>query len=119
VSAKALRAFLVGDRGYFVRELQLEPWQDSPLVNRMVCTQGHPIASEDFEGCGCHDQHMAWALRQRIVAAIERRGRFRWANLRSGDDAAAVAAWAGLASVAAAVGVSEAMWNNLFTRGER
>jgi hypothetical protein len=69
-----LRAFLAGDQEYLARVLNLEPWEDSPLVDRPgECTQGHPIATP-MPGWGCHDQHAAYALRQRILAKIERDG---------------------------------------------
>jgi hypothetical protein len=70
-----VRAFLTGDRAYFVSALDLQPWQDSPLANRHgECNHGHPLDAS-MPGYGCSDQHEAHALRRRLIAELERRGR--------------------------------------------
>ena len=110
-SPEALKAFIIGDRDYFVRTLQLEPWEDSPLVlRRDRCTQGHAIDARESETGGCHDQHQAHVLRGRIIAELEARGGFRWAELDDRDVVVARVAWGRLASVAEAVGVPEETW---------
>jgi hypothetical protein len=112
-SKAVLRAFLTGDREYFVRTMALQPWEDSPLVDRKaVCTHGHPIDG-NFPGWGCHDQHTAWAVRQELIAEIARRGRLSWAQLDDPDDDKARLAWGALAHVAEAVGVPEERWEQI------
>jgi len=112
-----LVAFITGDREHFVRTLGLQPWEDTPLVNRKgVCTTGHQIASEETEGSGCHDQHVAWALRQRLIAELETRGGFRWADLTA-DEETARRAWGALSAVAREqLGVPEETWAEIATR---
>jgi hypothetical protein len=108
-----LRAFLRGDREHFVRVLQLQPWQDTPLTDRRDrCTQRHPLEDRTEPGHGCRDQHQAWALRGRLIDEIERRGRFRFADLDADGDLAA-AAWDRLAAVTKRVGVRETEWKRI------
>jgi hypothetical protein len=91
----AILAFITGDREYFVRTLGLMPWQDSPLVDRPgVCTHGHPIV-DSMPNYGCGDQHEAHALRQKIIAELERLGSFRFADLDA-EGPASDRAWAAL-----------------------
>jgi hypothetical protein len=111
VTPEAIRAFLTGDEAYFRRALGLEePWQDTPLVDRRDrCTAGHAIKAA-MPGHGCHDQHAAWALRRQLIAELERRGRFHFADLDNPSEDEARVAWGRLADVARAVGISEQEW---------
>ncbi len=55
-------------------------------------------------------EERALAFRRRLIAEIEARGGFTFADLKHADDEAASAAWGHLADVAESVGVPEEQW---------
>src|SRR5262245_59067604 len=89
---------------------------DSPLADRGaegVCTHGHRLDDGSWVNFGCQDQHDAWHLRRKLIAALERRraGRgFTFATLDVEDTEAAWAAWCVLERVAARLGVTPGEW---------
>ena len=105
-----LRAFIADDIPAIREALAIPAYDATPLhgFKTGVCDYcdraiGAVPVSRGSEGC--RNNHEVWATRVRIIAELERRGGFRWADLQHPDEVTARAAWVGLATVSDDLGV--------------
>jgi hypothetical protein len=106
VSDTVLAAFVSADADALRHELGLEVWENTPLVGVPCRAVDHGPA---IGACFCNVVDM----RRRIIAEIERRGAFRFADVNHEDDTRAGAAWDALGRVAEQAGVDTETWERI------
>ena len=99
----AIRAFLLGDARALGGTFGFTPWDPTPLVPWEL----HPSSA-----CRTPVARRARAIRRQIIAALEARGGFTYADLEGrADEDRSRRAWWRLGSVAGAVGIDQAQWD--------
>lgn len=114
MSDAVLRAFILGDVEGIRQALGLMVWENTPLaVHRgNVCDYCRlPIDGPGGgQPAGCVNNHEQWALRQRLIAELEARGRLRWDDLASADLDAFTQAWDRLEDLTVRLGIADEAW---------